>query len=100
MVDRINQGDVDLAINTASTGLIRDPIAPKSEPSGKTGEPGLAIHRRSGYLMRVAALEHHIPCITNILTLRAAVAAIRSHREDTVSIHRLGAPWAQPAKAG
>ncbi len=93
VVDRITQGDIDLVINTPSTGLIRDPIAPKMKPSDKGPGGASAMQRRSGYLMRVAALEHHIPYITNILTLRAAVSAIRSQRSDGVFVHRLGELW-------
>lgn len=33
--------------------------------------------RTVGYRIRVQALKHHIPCITTLAALRAAVAAIR-----------------------
>jgi len=93
VVDRITQGEIRLVINTPSAGLIRDPVpapvAPTSIEDRALHAPALG-ERSSGFRMRVAALENHVPYMTNVLTLRAAVAAIRAQRAGSISIQRLG----------
>jgi len=42
-----------------------------------------------GHRIRVAALEHHIPYVTNLLTFRATVAAMRSLRSGGLQIRAL-----------
>jgi carbamoyl-phosphate synthase large subunit len=76
VVDRIAQGGVGLVICTPTGGLIRGRLADPEE-------------RSSGSQMRIAALENHVPYMTNVLTLRAAVAAIRSHRSGRPPVRRL-----------
>jgi len=39
--------------------------------------------------MRIAALESHVPYMTNVLTLRAAVAAIRAQRDGRPPLRNL-----------
>ena len=93
VVDLITQGKVHLVINTPSAGLIRDPAPAPFVPTS-TEDRGLhlPIHgeRSSGFRMRIAALENHVPYMTNLLSLRAAVAAIRSQLSGPFSVERLG----------
>lgn len=93
VVDLITQGKVHLVVNTPSAGLIRDPAPAPFVPTS-TEDRGLHLpiqgERSSGFRMRIAALENHVPYMTNLLTLRAAVAAIRSQLNGSFSVQRLG----------
>jgi len=42
-----------------------------------------------GYRIRVAALDHHIPYVTNLLAFRATVAAVRTLCSGKLPIHAL-----------
>jgi len=76
VVDLISDSEISLVICTPSGGLVR----------GVLTDP---VERSSGFRMRVAALEHHVPYMTNVLTLRAAVAAIRTQRNGRPPVQRL-----------
>jgi carbamoyl-phosphate synthase large subunit len=76
VVDRITGGGISLVICTPTGGLVRGLLADPEE-------------RTSGFRMRIAALESHIPFMTNVLTLRAAVAAIRAQRNGQPPVRDL-----------
>ena len=76
VVDRITGGGIGLVICTPTGGLIRGVLADPEE-------------RTSGTRMRIAALESHVPYMTNVLTLRAAVAAIRVQRDGRPPLRNL-----------
>ena len=93
-VDVIVQDKISLVVNT-----------PSPAPTPTTGVPGVPVPesaewrglalpwhtgRSSGYRIRVAALEHHVPYVTTMVALRATVAAIRFLRANTMSVCRLG----------
>jgi carbamoyl-phosphate synthase large subunit len=94
-VDVITQGKVHLVVNTPSTGQNRmggqvaDVMVP--DTALRRGIP-LPWHdaRTSGYRIRTAALEHHVPYVTTLVALRATVAAIRFLRSQSLGVHRLG----------
>ncbi|RKY70320.1 MAG: carbamoyl phosphate synthase large subunit [Candidatus Latescibacterota bacterium] len=80
VVDLIAQGKVHLVVNTPSAGRRegRRSAPPLPANAEERGIP-LPLERRRtvGYRIRTAALKHHVPYITTLAALRAAVAAIR-----------------------
>ena len=42
-----------------------------------------------GHRIRAAALEHHIPYVTSLVTFRATVAAMRALRSGPLASHAL-----------
>ncbi len=98
VVDRIAQGGVSLVVNTPSSGQAAsapEQGQPRRVPLLPTGAEARGVplnlqgKRTVGYRIRTAALEHHIPYVTTLVALRAAVAAIRSNREGELNIYRL-----------
>ena len=93
-VDVITQGKVSLVVNTPSTGQnttgwqAAELAVPKTAP--RRGTP-LPRHdaRTSGYRIRTAALEHHVPYVTTLVALRATVAAIRFLQSQSLVVQRL-----------
>ncbi len=71
IVGRINDGEVDLIINT---------------PFGSTtgGSP-----RLDGYDIRTAAVSHNIPCVTTVQGLAAAVQGIESLRAGDIDVRSM-----------
>jgi len=45
--------------------------------------------RTVGYQIRTAALDHHVPYVTSLVALRAAVAAIKSLRAGKLPVRAL-----------
>jgi carbamoyl-phosphate synthase large subunit len=94
-VDVITQGKVDLVVNTPSTGQnkIDGQAAERVVPdtAQRRGIP-LPWHdaRTSGYRIRTAALEHHMPYVTTLVALRTTVAAIRFLQSQSLGVARLG----------
>jgi len=83
VVDLIAQGKVSLVVNTPSSGQSRQrrPAPPLPATAEKRGLPLLVERKRTvGYRIRTAALDHHVPYVTTLVALRAAVAAIRALR--------------------
>jgi carbamoyl-phosphate synthase large subunit len=105
VTDMIAQGNIDLVINTPSTGWLQDPqrVASSQETIGwgsATGRvPATAIERglrlrleekrTVGYRIRSASLDHHIPYVTTLVAIRAAVAAIRALRTRQLGVQEL-----------
>jgi carbamoyl-phosphate synthase large subunit len=95
-VDVIVQNKVSLVVNTPSPAPATPEAAMGSKvPVPASAEPrGLSLPwhsgRSSGYRIRVAALEHHVPYVTTMVALRATVAAVRFLRSNTMSVCRLG----------
>ncbi len=71
IVDLINEGKIALIFNT---------------PSGQTagGSP-----RRDGYSIRAAAIMHHVPSITTVQGLEAAVQGIESVLRDEMEVRSI-----------
>ena len=92
VVDLIAQGRVDLVVNTSSSGEggYRRPAPPLPATAAERGIP-LPLERRRtvGYRIRTTALKHHVPYITTLAALRAAVAAIRSLRSGRPPVRAL-----------
>ena len=98
-VDVIVQDKVHLVVNTPSSmdraGRTHDlsaagGIGDKGE--GRRGVPlPWSAARTSGYRIRTAALEHHVPYVTTLVALRATVAAIRYLRSRSLTVSPLGA---------
>ena len=92
-VDIIVQDRVQLVVNTPSTyggsGRRRGSAAPGSVQQRGVPLPW-HLARTSGYRIRAAALEHHVPYVTTLVALRATVAAIRYLRAQTLTVSRLG----------
>ena len=101
-VDVIVQDKVHLVVNTPSSmdraGRTHDlsaagGIGDKGE--GRRGVPlPWSAARTSGYRIRTAALEHHVPYVTTLVALRATVAAIRYLRSRSLTVSPLGAAQA------
>lgn len=91
-VDVIVQGKVSLVVNTPSTiggsGRQRELALP---PTAQERGVPLPWHlaRSSGYRIRTAALEHHVPYVTTLVALQATVAAIRYLRTGSLGIGSL-----------
>jgi carbamoyl-phosphate synthase large subunit len=92
-VDIIVQDKVQLVVNTPSTygGSGRHHDATAAGTAEQRGVP-LPWHlaRSSGYRIRTAALEHHVPYVTTLVALRATVAAIRYLHAQKLTVSRLG----------
>lgn len=81
VVDLIAQSKVDLVVNTAFSEKHSNqrPAPPSPETAKQRGLPLLMEGQHTvGHLIRVAALEHHIPYVANLVTFRATVAAMRT----------------------
>jgi hypothetical protein len=50
----------------------------------------VAGKRTVGYRIRTAALDHHIAYVTTLVSLRAAVAAIRALGKQALPVRELG----------
>jgi carbamoyl-phosphate synthase large subunit len=97
-VDIIVQDKVNLVVNTPSSmdreGRISDfsaettSLTPKN--AARRGVPlPWSARRTSGYRIRTAALQHHMPYVTTLVALRATVAAIRFLRDQPLTVRRL-----------
>ncbi|MHB1319179.1 MAG: ATP-binding protein, partial [Anaerolineae bacterium] len=93
-VDVIVQDKISLVVNTPSAigGSGRQHEIAVPGTAEQRGVP-LPWHlaRSSGYRIRTAALEHHVPYVTTLVALRATVAAIRYLRTRSLGVSRLGA---------
>lgn len=95
VVDLIAQGKVNLVVNTPSLGQggQQRPAPPLPATAEKRGLPlSLEGKRTVGYRIRTAALEYHVTYVTNLLALRATVAAIRSLRSGRLPVRVLNDP--------
>lgn len=85
VVDLIAQGKIDLVVNThsASEGRKDTPIGYKLPSHARQREIFLDFEDRRtvGYRIRTTALKRHVPYITTLAALRAAVAAVRSQKK-------------------
>jgi carbamoyl-phosphate synthase large subunit len=92
VVDLIAQGKADLVVNTPSSGQRghRRPAPPLPATAEERGVP-LPLERRRGVGQRIrtTALKHHVPYITTLAALRAAIAAIRSIRSGRLPVRAL-----------
>lgn len=94
-VDVIEQGAVNLVVNTPSSTAahkgtqMRDVPIPATAPQ-RGGLLPRHTPRSSGYRIRTAALQHHVPYVTTLVGLRMTVAAIRWMRSRDFSVRRLG----------
>ncbi len=95
VVDFIAQGKADLVVDTPSLSLghqrefLRD-APPVPAGAEERGVPLAVADKRSvGYRIRMAALQHHVPYVTTLLALRAAIAGIRSLRSGRLPIRKL-----------
>ncbi len=91
VVDLIAQGKVNLVVNTPSLGQGEyRPAPPLPTTAEERGVPlPLEGRRTVGYRIRTAALKYHIPYITSLAALRAAVTAIRSLRSGRPLVRAL-----------
>ncbi len=91
-VDLIVQGEVNLVVNTPSS-VEKGPPRHESPLPATAQERGVPLPRHaprtSGYRIRMAALEHHVPYVTTLVALRATVAAIRFLRTQKLTVGRL-----------
>ena len=92
VVGLIAQSKVDLVVNTPSSDKHSNQKPAHSSPD-TTEQRGLPLlmegQHTVGHCIRVAALEHHIPYVTNLVTFRATVAAMRTLRSGQLPIHPL-----------
>ncbi|MBC7097980.1 carbamoyl-phosphate synthase large subunit [Candidatus Bipolaricaulota bacterium] len=91
VVDLIAQGEVDLLVNTPSPARRPVPAPPLPPSAVERGVPlPLEDERTVGYRIRTEAARHHVPYITTLAALRAAVAAIRTRtRSPVLPLHEL-----------
>jgi carbamoyl-phosphate synthase large subunit len=92
VVDLVAQGKVGLVANTPSSGQARyRQTAPPLPRSAETRGVPLSLdgRRTVGYRIRKAALDYHVPYVTTLVALRAAVAAIRSLRAGSLPVQAL-----------
>jgi len=92
VVDLIAQGKVNLVVNTPSSEQRRHQKSAPPFPvtAEQRGHPlPMKGQHTVGHRIRVAALDHHIPYVTNLLTLRATVAAMRTLRSGKLPVHAL-----------
>ena len=92
VVDLIAQANVNLVVNTPSSGQAEHrqlalPLPPSAEARGVPLP--LGRRRTVGYRIRKAALDYHVPYVTTLVALRAAVAAIRSLRSGHLAVRSL-----------
>ena len=91
-VDLIAQGHVQLMVNTPSSTQAEHVVASQPVPTSaqERGLPlPLAGKRTVGYQIRTAAINHHVPYVTSLVALRAAVAAIKSLRSGKLPVRAL-----------
>jgi carbamoyl-phosphate synthase large subunit len=93
VVDLIAQGKVDLVVNTptsAGQGKSVSSTPPVPPTAQERGVPLSVPGKRSvGYRIRTAALDYHVPYVTTLIALQAAVAAIRSLRSAELPVRAL-----------
>ena len=92
VVDLIAQGKVDLIVNTPTQSQRKSDLRAALVPpeAQLRGLPLPVAGRRTvGYRIRSAALKYHVPYVTTLLALRAAVGAIRSLRSNPLPVRRL-----------
>jgi carbamoyl-phosphate synthase large subunit len=92
VVDLIAQGKVSLVVNTPSSNGSRErqPAPPLPVTARERGVRLPWAKRRSvGYRIRTATLEYHVPYVTTLVALRAAVAGIRSLRSGRLPVRPL-----------
>jgi len=91
-VDLIAQGRIDLVVNTPSSTQAQRVVSDQPLPV-RAQERGLPLplqgKRTVGYQIRTAALDHHVPYVTSLVALRAAVAAIKSLRAGKLPVRAL-----------
>jgi carbamoyl-phosphate synthase large subunit len=91
-VDLIAQGHIDLVVNTPSSTQAQRVVSNQPLPA-HARERGLPLplqgKRTVGYQIRTAALDHHVPYVTSLVALRAAVAAIKSLRAGKLPVRAL-----------
>jgi len=91
-VDLIAQGHIDLMVNTPSSTQAERVVSNQPLPV-RAQERGLPLplqgRRTVGYQIRTAALDHHVPYVTSLVALRAAVAAIKSLRAGKLPVRAL-----------
>jgi len=91
-VDLIAQGHIDLVVNTPSSTQAEQVVSNQPLPV-RAQERGLPLplqgKRTVGYQIRTAALDHHVPYVTSLVALRAAVAAIKSLRAGKLPVRAL-----------
>ncbi len=91
VTDFIAQGKATLVVNTPSP-VSQEPAYAPPVPATATRR-GLPLHlegkRTVGYRIRTTALHHHVPYVTTLVALRAAVAAIRFLNAETLPVHSL-----------
>jgi len=96
-VDVIAQGRIHLVVNTPSSGETSSggeghptPVFPLPDAAEFRGVPlPVAGPRSVGQRIRVAALDHHVPYVTTLVSLRATVAAIRFLRAGKLPVRAL-----------
>jgi carbamoyl-phosphate synthase large subunit len=91
-VDLIAQGHIDLVVNTPSSTQAERVVASQPVPTAaqERGLPlPLAGKRSVGYQIRTATIDHHVPYVTSLVALRAAVAAIKSLRSGKLPVRAL-----------
>jgi carbamoyl-phosphate synthase large subunit len=100
-VDIIVQRTIDLVVSTPSSGAKKKQLPTPPLPAAAV-ERGVRLpwskRRSAGYRIRTAALEYHIPYITALVSLRAAVAAIRSLRSGPLPVRELSSVSKNRAK--
>ena len=91
IVDIIAQGKVDLVVDTPSTGPRMPVTGPAlADTALQRGVPlALQTRRTVGQRIRTTALDYHVPYVTTLVALRAAVAAIRHLQTATLSVRPL-----------
>jgi carbamoyl-phosphate synthase large subunit len=91
-VDLIAQGHIALVVNTPSSTQAQRVVSDQPLPV-RAQERGLPLpvqgKRTVGYQIRTAALDHHVPYVTSLVALRAAVAAIKSLRAGELPVRAL-----------
>jgi len=93
VVDLITQGNADLVVNIPTCGqrVHRDAAPPVPAGARERGVPLRLERQRSvGHRIRTAALKHHVPYLTTLAALRAAIAAIRSLSSRRLPVRELG----------
>jgi carbamoyl-phosphate synthase large subunit len=91
-VDLIAQGHIDLVVNTPSSTQAERVVSAQPVPAAaqERGLPlPLAGKRTVGYQIRTATIDHHVPYVTSLVALRAAVAAIKSLRAGKLPVRAL-----------
>jgi carbamoyl-phosphate synthase large subunit len=91
-VDLISQGHIDLVVNTPSSTQAERVVASQPVPHAAK-ERGLPLHlagkRSVGYQIRTSTIDHHVPYVTSLVALRAAVAAIKALHSGKLPVRAL-----------